>query len=363
MKKIKGLLVFILSIVSIILLNNTKCLAEEIQYTDNVIPAMTGNTSPSGVASASSVYTENSYDYSAWKVFDHDVTTKYNGWITSSGIVKGWLEYDFQDARCITKYTIVNRPLDTTPDTILTQLPKNWTFEAYNEETDEWIVLDTRKNIMDWSYGVKKEFTFTNTSIYNKYRINIQSNCGSNGFTSIGELEMMETVSAPINLTATANTSDIKLSWSKVNNASYYNIKRSTISGEEVIIATGSNITYVDTDVEPGTTYYYLVNAVIDGIETINSNEVSATPQASTDPNEPTGNKALLVITMATGERKEYEMTSDKINDFIAWYNSKAASSPTYVIEKDYNKASFTARKDYIAYEQISNFEVNEYNN
>ncbi|HAF57516.1 MAG TPA: hypothetical protein DCK88_06300, partial [Lactococcus lactis] len=85
-------------------------------------------------------------------------------------------------------------------------------------------------------------------------------------------------------------------------------------------------------------------------------------PQASTDPNESTGNKALLVISMVTGERKEYEMTTDKINDFIAWYNSKAASGPSYVIEKDYNKASFTARKDYIAYEQISNFEVNEYN-
>lgn len=66
---------------------------------------------------------------------------------------------------------------------------------------------------------------------------------------------------------------------------------------------------------------------------------------------------------MVTGERKEYEMTADKINDFVSWYNSKAASSPTYVIEKEYNKASFTARKDYIAYDQISNFEVNEYNN
>ncbi|HAF57518.1 MAG TPA: hypothetical protein DCK88_06310, partial [Lactococcus lactis] len=65
MKRFKGLLVFILLLVSIVLLNNTKCLAEEIQYTDNVIPAMTSNTSPSGVASATSVYTENSYDYSA----------------------------------------------------------------------------------------------------------------------------------------------------------------------------------------------------------------------------------------------------------------------------------------------------------
>lgn len=79
-------------------------------------------------------------------------------------------------------------------------------------------------------------------------------------------------------------------------------------------------------------------------------------------PVQITGNRALLVITMVTGERKEYEMTMDEINDFITWYNSKAASGPAYMIEKDYNKASFTSRKDYLAYEQISNFEVNEYN-
>ncbi|WP_024346108.1 hypothetical protein [Lacrimispora indolis] len=95
----------------------------------------------------------------------------------------------------------------------------------------------------------------------------------------------------------------------------------------------------------------------------MDSNEASATPTTLVDPNQPTGGKALLVITMVTGERKEYEMTSDKINDFMIWYNGKAASSPTYMIEKNHNKASFTSRKDYIAYDQISYFEVNEYNN
>lgn len=110
---------------------------------------------------------------------------------------------------------------------------------------------------------------------------------------------------------------------------------------------------------------FYSLNAVMDNLQfyysAINLN--STTPGDPTNPVDPINNKVLLVITMVTGEQKEYEMTADKINDFIAWYNSKAASSPTYVIEKDYNKASFTARKDYITYDQISNFEVNEYNN
>lgn len=171
---------------------------------------------------------------------------------------------------------------------------------------------------------------------------------------------------APTSLSATAGNSKIKLSWietTTIGSSIYYNVKRSeTEGGPYSIIATTSSITYTDDSVTNGKTYYYVVSAVVDGIESSESNEASATPQASTDPNQPTGNKALLVIALVTGERKEYEMTTDKINDFIAWYNSKAASGPTYVIEKDYNKASFTARKDYIVYEQISNFEVNEYN-
>ncbi|RFZ79840.1 hypothetical protein DS742_05105 [Lacrimispora amygdalina] len=167
------------------------------------------------------------------------------------------------------------------------------------------------------------------------------------------------------NLKATGGDSRVDLTWNPVTDATSYTVKRSTTAGGPyTTIVTGiTGTTYTDTGVTNGTTYYYVVTAIVNGSEGWNSNEASATPQASTDPNQSTGNKALLVITMVTGERKEYEMTTDKINDFIAWYNSKGASGPTYVIEKDYNKASFTTRKDYITYEQISNFEVNEYNN
>ncbi|WP_313074695.1 LamG-like jellyroll fold domain-containing protein [Lacrimispora sp.] len=189
-----------------------------------------------------------------------------------------------------------------------------------------------------------------------------------NGF--LDDVQIYDTVITPSsdtssNLKATGGNSKVDLKWNEVTGATSYTVKRSaTAGGPYTTIATGvTGTTYTDTEVTNGTTYYYVVTAIINGSEGWNSNEASATPQASTDPNQPTDNKALLVISMVTGERKEYVMTADKINDFIAWYNSKAASSPTYMIEKDYNKASFTARKDYIAYEQVSNFEVNEYNN
>lgn len=64
---------------------------------------------------------------------------------------------------------------------------------------------------------------------------------------------------------------------------------------------------------------------------------------------------------MQNGERKEYDLTMEKVNDFMTWYNNKPASSPTYAIEKNYNRASFTSRKDYISYDQIISVEVDEY--
>ncbi len=163
------------------------------------------------------------------------------------------------------------------------------------------------------------------------------------------------TTSDLLNLKATAGNSKVDLSWNEVTDVASYIIKRSTTAGGPytTIASDVTGTTFADTDVANGTSYYYIVTEVVNGKENKNSNEASATPQDNIDPNQPTGNKALLVVMMVTGEKREYVMTADKIKDFITWYNSKAASSPTYMIEKDYNKASFTARKDYITYDQI----------
>lgn len=225
--------------------------------------------------------------------------------------------------------------------------------EVYDPSTDTWTTLASMS---------ADRYLFQTEVINGKIYAIGGSRQGSGCLSS---MEAYTVTNDTSNLKATAGNSKVDLIWNAVDKATGYTIKRSTTAGGPyTTIATGvKETTYTDTNVTNGTTYYYVVTAIVNGSESWSSNEASATPQASTDPNQPTGNKALLVITMVTGERKEYEMTEDKINDFLAWYNSKAASSPTYAIEKDYNKASFTARKDYIAYEQISNFEVNEYNN
>lgn len=160
-------------------------------------------------------------------------------------------------------------------------------------------------------------------------------------------------------LTATGGDSQVTLSWDAVSGVNNYTLSRSETSGGPYTpIATNlSTNTFIDGNVTNGKTYFYIVTASTNANDTIQSNEASATPNVISNPN----NRALLVITMVTGERKEYDMSMDEINKFVQWCDSKAAINPSYIIYKDYNIGPFKNRKDYIVYEKISNFEVMEY--
>jgi hypothetical protein len=171
-------------------------------------------------------------------------------------------------------------------------------------------------------------------------------------------------IQEPTDLTATDGNSYVTLNWTTVEGATGYNVKRSTVSnGPYTTVANNVyGTSFNDTDVVNGTTYYYVVTALKDGEESENSNEASATPQgAVTPPDE--GNNALLVITLVSGLEKEYDLPMSQVNDFISWYNGRAAGTgaEVYTINKSFNKANFLSRKDYIAFSKIETFEVNEY--
>ncbi|WP_317259372.1 fibronectin type III domain-containing protein [Paenibacillus baimaensis] len=169
--------------------------------------------------------------------------------------------------------------------------------------------------------------------------------------------------SMPLGLTATAGNAQVTLSWTAVTGATGYNIKRSTTAGGPyTTVATNVyGSPYTDTTVTNGTTYYYVVTAVNSGGESGNSNEASATPQGTVTP--PTGNRALLVITLVSGLEKEYDLSMTEVNSFTTWYAARAAGTgaEVYTINKSFNKASFLTRKDNIAFNKIELYEVNEY--
>ncbi len=90
--------------------------------------------------------------------------------------------------------------------------------------------------------------------------------------------------SAPTGLTPSIGNGQVTLNWTAVTGAAdvlSYNVKRSTINdGTYTTIATNVGfISFADTNVSNGTTYYYVVSAVNSLGESPNSAPVSITPQ------------------------------------------------------------------------------------
>ncbi|OMF46242.1 hypothetical protein CXK86_10420 [Paenibacillus sp. BGI2013] len=41
------------------------------------------------------------------------------------------------------------------------------------------------------------------------------------------------------------------------------------------------------------------------------------------EPGQPTGNRAILVVTMTTGLEKEFDLSMQEVNSFIDWNETK----------------------------------------
>ncbi len=100
----------------------------------------------------------------------------------------------------------------------------------------------------------------------------------------------------PSGLTATAANTQVALRWTASPGAVSYNIYRSTTKGAEVKIATLpatiTAVSYIDTGLTNGKTYYYKITAVNSAGESARSQEVSATPRLA-PPAPPTNLVAI----------------------------------------------------------------------
>ncbi len=121
----------------------------------------------------------------------------------------------------------------------------------------------------------------------------------------------------PTNLKAIADNNKVTLSWNSVSDATSYNIYRSEKSSSrytKIGSTTSEDITtYTDTTAKSGTTYYYVVTAVTANGESQNSNEVSATLQATNQ----------LKLVLEVNEEKQLSV-SDELSDNIEmdWVSS-----------------------------------------
>lgn len=160
-----------------------------------------------------------------------------------------------------------------------------------------------------------------------------------------------EPTNAPINLTATAGDKKVTLSWNAVIGATGYNVKRSTTAGGPytTIASNVVGTSYEDTNVVNGTTYYYVVTAIGVNGESINSNEASATPNASVG-------QRILRVTMIDSSEREYQLPTSDIDGFVAWYVRNVGTGTTgYMLQK---QVGSVRSKEYLAFDKIISFDI-----
>ncbi|MNC52782.1 hypothetical protein D3C75_1021500 [compost metagenome] len=67
---------------------------------------------------------------------------------------------------------------------------------------------------------------------------------------------------------------------------------------------------------------------------------------------------------MNTGLEKEFDLSMEEVNAFITWYENKQSGIGTasYAINKhNNNKGPFSTRKEYVIFDKILTFSVDEY--
>lgn len=77
----------------------------------------------------------------------------------------------------------------------------------------------------------------------------------------------------------------------------------------------------------------------------------------------PSKNRALLRVALTNGSINEYDLSMTEVQNFINWYNGRAEGKGkiSFAINKNANVKPFKTRTDYLVFDKIYSFEVNEY--
>jgi hypothetical protein len=128
-------------------------------------------------------------------------------------------------------------------------------------------------------------------------------------------------LSAPTGLNASASGNDVTLTWNSASGASFYRIYRSTsASGSYGYIGFAYTVSYTDSGLSTGTTYYYKVTAV--------SSTGSESPQSS-----------YASATVTGGGNGEGEVPATSLQAALDWLDSNAAQGGAYTITLQNNEA------------------------
>jgi|GEM_PF-1746742 len=150
--------------------------------TYSLIEPMTGDSDEYGTATSSSY--DNTHNSRAFAAFDNGC----GAFSTAAGNKTGWLQYEFNVEKRVNSYSILMKNND--PANAYAQSPNSWVFEAYDNQAQKWVALDTQSNVTLWTTDSPNTYSFSNTTAYNKYRLNFKGNNGGAVIT-VAEVGMM----------------------------------------------------------------------------------------------------------------------------------------------------------------------------
>jgi len=151
--------------------------ADYLPSTLTIIPNMTSNTAPSGVASVSTEYAVANTAYVPMKATMGDAA---GGWLTNGAALPQWIEYQFAAPTKIYGYGFMPWYVDNYPG----RTPKSWQFQGYNGAT--WDVLDTQTNFSLFSSSASNIYKIVIAPVtYTRFRMYITANNG-NAYTGLG---------------------------------------------------------------------------------------------------------------------------------------------------------------------------------
>lgn len=158
----------------------------------NLVPTMTSNIAPSGVASASSELT----GFEAFKAFNKTVVP----WAADDASVPAYVQYQFTSAKTVRAYGIQSYKTSLAP--------KAWTLQGSNNGTT-WTDIDERENI-PWANAQLKRYLVASPGSYTYYRLLITELApligGSATTVNVAELELFEVPQTATCATATAES-------------------------------------------------------------------------------------------------------------------------------------------------------------
>lgn len=129
---------------------------------ENLVPAMTSNTTPSGQAS------DDVGSLFAFRAFTGSLGVPWNA---EDSPAPHWLRYSFDEAVSVAAYGIWAHPSQTA------YVPKSWKFQGSNDGTT-WTDLDEKTNYMGF-YSAENIFTLSAAATYKHFRIYLTEGTGT----------------------------------------------------------------------------------------------------------------------------------------------------------------------------------------